>query len=248
MKLNVLLVSRDSGALQVLCAALDDLKITQEGCTAVPDALELLALEHYSALVVDFDLPGATHIVHMARMAPAQRRPVVFALLSPHADVAETFQCGANFILYKPLELDQMRRSLRAGRAFMRPDRRRSARHKTESLVYLRFGDLCPTPAIVLDLNERGLSIQAAEPLPSTPIPLRFILPGTEYLLEGQGDVIWADEDGRAGILFTDLPESSRKQLKLWVMKRSKRARRTHLPIKATKARTLSAHRSATSQ
>jgi CheY-like chemotaxis protein len=241
MRLNALLVGRDSNALPVLCAALDALKVSPETCPSVPDALELLSLQHYSALVVDLDLPGAAHVVRMARMAPPQRRPVIFALLGLHADVADTFQCGANFVLYKPVMLEQIARSLRAGRAFMRPDRRGSSRHQTESLVYLRFGDLCPTPAIVLDLNERGLCVQASEPLPPTRIPLRFILPGTEFLIEGRGDVIWADDSGKAGILFTELPASSRKQLKLWVAKRGKKQGQSHVAARTNKARHLPA-------
>ena len=119
----------------------------------------------------------------------------------------------------------------------MRPDRRRSSRHQAESLVYLRFGDLCPTPAMVLDLNERGLLVQASEPLPPTRIPLRFILPGTEFLVEGRGDVVWADDSGRAGILFTELPASSQKQLKQWVSKREKKQSRATLTQKANKSR-----------
>jgi ActR/RegA family two-component response regulator len=233
MSFNALLVSGDTSSLGVLCAALEELKIEQETCRSVPDALELLAVEPYSALLVDFDLPGAAHVVRMARMAPPQRRPVVFALLSLHADVVDTFQCGANFVLNKPADVHQIFRSLRAGRAFMRRDRRRAARHKTEALVYLRFGDLCPMPAIVLDLNERGLAIQAAEPLPPSRIPLRFILPGTEFLIEGRGDVIWADDGGRAGILFTEMPASSKRQLKQWVAKRDRRK-----PVNFSAART----------
>lgn len=247
MGLNALLVSRDSSSLGVLCSALHELKIKQETCGSVPDALELLALEPYSALLVDFDLPGAAHVVRMARMAPPKRRPVVFALLSLHADIVETFQCGANFVLNKPVDTDQLFRSVRAARAFMRVDRRGSARHRTEALVYLRFGDLCPTPAVVLDLNERGLAIQASEPLPASRIPLRFILPGTEFLLEGRGDVIWADDSGRAGILFTEMPLSSKRQLKQWVGKRDKR--KTFLPqvTRSGKSRSISARLSQSS-
>jgi hypothetical protein len=98
---------------------------------------------------------------------------------------------------------------------------------------------LCPTPALVLDLNERGLSVQASEPLPPTRIPLRFIIPGTEFLVEGRGDVIWADDSGRAGILFTELPASSRKQLKLWVSKRAKKQASSNVSVKPTKSRTI---------
>ena len=139
---------------------------------------------------------------------------MVFALISDLTDVGSTFQAGANFVLYKPLLRDQMLRSLRAGRAFMQPDRRRSSRQKMDALVYLRFGDVCPVPALVLDISEHGLSVQASEPLPAAELPLRFILPGTTYMIEGTGDVTWADDMGRGGIFFRDLTSSARRQLK----------------------------------
>lgn len=221
MKLNALLMCREHESMRVLVSALEDLEIDEELCASGPQAMELLALGHYSALVVDFDLPGAAQVVKMARLSPAQRRPVVFAMIDALTDIGSTFQSGANFVLYKPLLMEQVARSLRAGRAFMVPDRRRSARQKTESLVYLRFGDVCPVPALVLELSEDGLSVQASEPLPAADVPLRFILPGTAHLIEGNGEVIWADDTGRAGILFNDLAPNARRQLKAWLTKRS---------------------------
>jgi len=234
MKLNALLMCREHESMRVLVSALEDLEIDEELCASGPQAMELLALGHYSALVVDFDLPGAAQVVKMARLSPAQRRPVVFAMIDALTDIGSTFQSGANFVLYKPLLMEQVARSLRAGRAFMVPDRRRSARQKTESLVYLRFGDVCPVPALVLELSTDGLSVQASEPLPAADVPLRFILPGTAHLIEGNGEVIWADDTGRAGILFNDLAPNARRQLKAWVAKRnSKRATRVAVGEKA---------------
>jgi hypothetical protein len=125
--------------------------------------------------------------------------------------------------LYKPLVREQMERSLRAGQAFMRPDRRKSRRQKTESLVYLRFGDICPVPALVLEISEDGLSVQASEPLPAAELPLRFILPGTSCIIEGSGEVTWADDTGQGGIFFTQLSPSARRQLKAWLSKRDKK-------------------------
>ena len=61
----------------------------------------------------------------------------------------------------------------------MNPDRRRSPRHAVQALVYLHFnvGEL---PALMLDVSEQGLALQAPEPLPSAQeVPLRFVLPGT---------------------------------------------------------------------
>ena len=75
---------------------------------------------------------------------------------------------------------------------------------------------------MVLDLNQNGLALQAPEPLsPVQQVPLRFVLPGTENMVEGTGEVIWADDGGRAGMLFSRLTPASRKYLKQWFGKRT---------------------------
>ena len=237
MKLNALLMCREHESLTMLADALQELAIDQEACVSEPHAMELLALGRYSALLVDFDLPGAAQVVHMARLAPAQRRPVVFAVINALTDIGSTFQAGANFVLYKPLVRDQVLRSLRAGRVFMQPDRRQSTRQRGESLVYLRFGDVCPVPALVLDISEDGLAVQASEPLPAAELPLRFILPGTTYMIEGSGEVTWADDTGRAGIFFSDLTPAARRQLKAWLSKQDKRKPRSSVPVRTAKSR-----------
>lgn len=234
MKLTALLMCREHESLSMLAKALEELEVDQEACVSAPNAMELLALGHYSALVVDFDLPGAAQLVHMARLAPAQRRSVVFAVIDAHIDVGSTFQAGANFVLYKPLVREQVLRSLRAGRVFMQPDRRQSPRHKTDTLVYLKFGDVCPIPALVLDISEDGLAVQASEPLPAAELPLRFILPGTTYTIEGSGEVAWADDTGRAGIFFNQLTPTARRQLKAWLAKRDKNKPRSSAPSPRT--------------
>src|SRR5438477_7602025 len=148
----------------------------------------------------------------IARLAPTQRRPVVFAMIGALTEIAATFQAGANFVIYKLLTSEQVVRSLRAGKAFMRADRRRSRRQKLETLVYLQFG-IAAMPAMVLDLNEQGISLQSPEPLPPVQeVPLRFVLPGTSNMVEGTGEVIWTDDRGRAGILFSRLTAASRKR------------------------------------
>ena len=110
----------------------------------------------------------------------------------------------------------------------MQADRRRSRREKLDSMVYLRFDNVCPLPALVTEVSEDGLSVQTAEPLPAIEVPIRFILPGTAHMMEGTGEVAWADEAGRAGILFSDLSDSSRRELKDWIRRRSHRRAQTN--------------------
>jgi len=45
-------------------------------------------------------------------------------------------------------------------------------------------------------------------------------LPGTSHMVEGMGEVVWADDGGRAGMLFSRLTPASRKYLKQWFVKR----------------------------
>src|SRR6266571_3932730 len=140
MAFNGLLMCREQQSLRVLAAALDELEIEQEICPSAPEAMELMMQGRYSALVLDFDLPGAALVARIARLAPPYRRPVIFAMIGPLTGVAGTYQAGANFVFYKPLGLEQVTRSLRAGRVFMQPDRRRSPRQKLEALIYLQYG------------------------------------------------------------------------------------------------------------
>jgi len=238
MRLNALLLCRDQQSLRTLAAALDELEIEPEVCLSSQDALELLAHGHYSSLILDFDMPGALQVARLARLAPPQRRPVVFAMIGARTGIANALQAGANFVLYKPLVFEQVTRSLRAGRGFMRPDRRRSPRQKLETLVYLQFG-VAALPAIVLDVNEQGLALQAPEPLPPVErVPLRFVLPGTEYMVEATGEMIWADDEGRVGMLFAHLAPSAKKHLKEWLAKKSPKKRVARPVGHAEKSRT----------
>jgi CheY-like chemotaxis protein len=225
MPLNALLLCREHHALQMLGAALDALDIEQDICLSAPAAMEKLATNRYSALVLDFDLPASVQVARVARIAPPQKRPVVFAMIGASTGIASALQAGANFVLYKPLIHDQIMRSLRAGRGFMRPDRRSTSRQKIESLVYLQFG-IAALPAIVLNVTEKGLALQAAEPLPAAQsIPFRFVLPGTPHMIDGSGEMIWADDNGRVGMLFTEITAASKKHLKEWLSKHAPQER-----------------------
>jgi len=233
MRLNALLVSDDRPSLRVLGALLDVLQIEHQTSNSAGEAVELEVRGHYSALMLDFDLPGAGRVAQMARMASPGRRPVVFALVSAFTSVGGALQSGVNFVLYKPLTYEQVAHSLRAGQGFMKANPRHSDRHPLETLVYLEFG-AAALPAMMLDLSEQGLALQAPEPLPPVQnVRLHFVLPATSYLVEATGKVIWTDEDGRAGMFFSRLTPASRHHLKNWLAKRgakTKNAVRVLLP------------------
>lgn len=209
---------RPGQPLRPLTAALDEVRIGQDHCSSAQEAIELLAGGKYSAVVLDFDLPGAAQVAKLARVAPANRRPVVFAMIGALTDIGGTFQAGANFVLYKPLVYEQMARSVRAAHGFMLEDRRRLPRQRVATVVYLLFGRHLAIPTLMLDLNEEGLSVQAAEPLPAMDrVPLHFLLPGSARVIEGVADVVWADDAGRAGMFFSQMTTSAQRSLRHWL-------------------------------
>jgi hypothetical protein len=222
---NALLVCAERQSLKVLESLLDELEIRHDACHRCADAMERAVGGQYSALVLDFDLEGCAQIGKLARMAAPQQRSVLFALVGASTPLNDTSHAGANVVLYKPLNLDQVRCSLRAGRELMRADRRRDSRHRVETLVYLQFG-VAAMPALVLDLSEQGLALQTPEPFPPVrEVPLRFALPGTSHMIEAVGEVIWSDDSGRAGLFFSQLKPNSRKYLNNWLLNRGAKKR-----------------------
>jgi hypothetical protein len=184
------------------------------------ETIETLATGYHSGLVVDFDLPHAVQVAKIARNIPGKRKPVLFGMIGVDTPIGEVFQAGTSFVLYKPLDLLQVLHSLRAAQGFMRADRCRSSRSKSETLAYLQL-PTGTTPALVQDVTEQGISIQAAEPLsPLRAVSLRFLLPGTSQVVHATGDFIWADEQGRAGLFFQDMPAACRRDLQAWLKKR----------------------------
>src|SRR6266852_3510300 len=219
MRLNALVMSRSHSSVRTLVAAFAELGIEYRISLSASETIETLATGHHSALVVDFDLPHAVQVARLARSISGKRKPVLFGMMGAETPVGAVFQAGANFALYKPLDLLQVLHSLRAAQGFMQADRRRSARQKNETLAYLQL-QTGTTPALVQDLTEQGISIQAAEPLlPVRAVALRFLLPGTSQVVHATGDFIWADGEGRAGLFFQDIPAACRRDLQAWLRK-----------------------------
>lgn len=219
MQVNALVMSRNGPALKVLVAAFAELGIEYRVSASILETLEMLSVGHHSAVIMDFDVPEAISVARMARTLPEKRRPVLFGMIGSTTPVDSVFQAGANFVLYKPLDLLQVLHSLRAARGFMQEDRRSVPRQKSEGLAYLQF----PTgtvPALVLDVTEQGLSLQAAEVLtPLRAVPLRFLLPNSEQVVHAIGDFIWADKNGRAGLFFSKIAAACRRDLQAWLKK-----------------------------
>ena len=222
MRQSAAVLCHDKASFETLEATLKKLGIEPVNCTSGREALELVMAGRCSTLIVDFDLPGAEEVIRMAALLPPGQKPALLAVASrAWPGTGEAFQSGASRILYRPLETEQVKDALKAGRKARKSNRRKSTRYEVKTLVYLDLegGAL---PAVSIDIGEHGLALQATEPVPmSSNLAFRCVLPGTDVTLQGHADVIWASDQGRAGLFFSQLAPAARKHLKHWLSKRS---------------------------
>jgi hypothetical protein len=236
MKLNALVMSRNTGAIKALVTAFAELGIEYRTSFSALETMEILAQGRHSALIIDFDSPHAVQVAKMARSITPKHRPVLFGMIGPATAIAQVFHAGGNFALYKPLDFLQILHSFRAAEAFMQADRREASRHRGETIAYLELPG-ATVPALVQDLTEHGISIQAAEPLvPMRGLSLRFVLPETTLVVHATGDFIWTDKAGRAGLFFTNVPAACRRDLQAWLRKRD--GKKSHAPQPAFEVKT----------
>lgn len=211
----------DKKSLQTLQASLAQLDTELVNCKSHQEALELVMSGHCSTMIVDFDLPGAEEAIRMASLLPPGQKPVLLAVASrAWPGTGQAFQSGASRILYRPLTGEVVREALKSGKKAGRSNRRKSERYDVKTLVYLELesGTLA---GISIDIGECGLAMQATEPVPiNSNLAFRCILPGTDITLHGHADVIWASDQGRAGLFFSKLAPAARKHLKQWLSKR----------------------------
>jgi len=209
--------------MQALQTSLEDLGIELLNCASSEKALQVALAGGCSTLIVDFDLPGANEVIRMAALLPAKQKPALIAIASrAWPGTGQAFQSGASRILYRPLDKDQLREALKSGRKRGHDCRRRSTRYEAKTLVYLDF-EQDRVPAMTIDISEHGMALQATEPVPMTSnLPFRCALPGTHCTLQGYADVVWASDQGRAGLFFSKLTPAARKHLKDWLRKRSR--------------------------
>jgi FixJ family two-component response regulator len=222
MRQSAAVICHDKRSLQTLGTTLEQLSIELVNCQTGQEALELVMAGRASTLIVDFDLPGAEEVIRMAALLPPSQKPALLAVASrAWPGTGQAFQSGASRILYRPIEGEQVKDALKVDRKTKKSNRRKSGRYEVKTLVYLDLenGTL---PGVSIDIGEHGLAVQATEPVPmSSNLAFRCVLPGTDVTLQGHADVMWASDQGRAGLFFSKLAPAARKHLKQWLSKRS---------------------------
>jgi CheY-like chemotaxis protein len=226
MRHSAAVLCHDKRSLATLETTLLELGITLVKCASGQEALELVMAGRCSTLIVDFDLSGAEEVIRMAALLPPGQKPALLAVASrAWPGTGQAFQSGASRILYRPLQAEQLKDALMAERKNRNTNQRKSTRYEIKTLVYLEL-ESGTLSGVSIDIGEHGLAVQATEPVPViSDLAFRCVLPGTDFTLQGYADVVWASDQGRAGLFFSKITPAARKHLKSWLNKRSAHSR-----------------------
>ena len=215
MTLSALLVCVDEAASRVLREVLEELSIRVETCLDFPRAAIRLAQDRFDVVLLDADSGGdVISLLRETRLSRLNDATLAVALVSGQEKIRELFSLGVNFVLYKPVAYDRVRSSLRAARAAMRKEKRKSGRAPVHTHATVDYANVQQEKATLVNLAQDGMSVLFGKKFPpTTKVYFQFRLPDQAASVRLSGQVIWQDWNGRAGFQFVDVPKSSRRLL-----------------------------------
>jgi CheY-like chemotaxis protein len=219
MTLSSLLVCADEASVEVLKRVLEELGIQVEFCVEVARAAVRLAQQRFDLIILDCQTQAdVTSLLHESRSSRLNDASLAVAVVSGQENIREIFSLGVNFVLYKPVSHERALSSLRAAQSVLYRDKRRKARATVHAHATIDYAGGEQAKATLVDLGEEGMAVNFAKRLPPTcKVYFQFQLPGQTANVRLSGQVVWQDWNGRAGIQFVDVPQTSRRVLQEWL-------------------------------
>src|SRR6202020_2164177 len=161
MNLSSLLVCADEASVQVLNGVLKGLGLRVEFCTDPVRAAVRLAQERFDLIILDCATQAdVTSLLQETRSSRLNDTTLAVAVVAGQENIREMFSLGVNFVLYKPVSYERALSSLRAARAVMRKDKRRSARAPVHAHATIDYANVAQEKATLVDLAENGMAVQ----------------------------------------------------------------------------------------
>src|SRR5438270_1368690 len=207
MATQSLVVSSDPIILGQLRPLMNEFGMAMHSCHEHQSALDSLKREKFDTVIIDCDEdPNGLELLSNLRQNPAHQKTVAVGITSNVYEMQQLFDSGATFVLSKPLPLEDARRILRISKGVITRVVRRFLRLDVGDMATATLGDA--QESIILNISQRGLAVQAAQPLKrGQMIYVSFLMPGSFDLIEGMAEVMWADNVGRSGLECRALAE-----------------------------------------
>ena len=221
MTLSSLLVCADAAAVDVLRRVLEELDMKVELCSDVARAGVRLAQERYDLIVLDCKKQrDAIGLLLGSRSSRLNDLTLAVVVVEGQESIREMFSLGVNFVVYKPVAYERALSSLRAAQTLLYRDKRRKARAMVHTQATVDYAGGEQVRATLVDLAEDGMAVTFGKKLPPTSkVYFQFQLPGQKATVRLSGQVVWQDWNGRAGVQFVDVPQTSRRIMSEWLQK-----------------------------
>jgi CheY-like chemotaxis protein len=219
MTLSSLLVCVDEASVEVLKRVLEELGIQVELCSDPVRASVRLVQEHFDLIILDCENQAdVTSLLHDSRTSRLNDATLAVAVVAGQENIREMFSLGVNFVLYKPVSYERALSSLRAAQSVLFRDKRKKARAQVHAHAIIDYAGVEQARATLVDLAEDGMAVNFGKKMPPTcKVYFQFQLPGQTASVRLSGQIVWQDWNGRAGIQFVDVPQSSRRILREWL-------------------------------
>ena len=213
MTLSALLVCADEIASGVLHQVLEELNIRVESCADLVRAGIRAQQERFDVVIVDGQSTSdVLSLLRETRLSRLNDSTLAVAVVPSQESIRELFSLGVNFVLYKPVAYDRALSSLRAARAVMRKEKRKSERATVHTHATVDYANVEQEKATLIDLAQDGMSVLFGKKLPPTSkVYFQFKLPGQSSSVRLSGQLVWQEWNGRGGVQFLDVPRSSRR-------------------------------------
>jgi len=217
--LEGLVVASDAEVVDVFSRSLSEIGLRMEAHADAESAVLALSRKKFDVVIVDCGGGSkSAEILKTVRWLPSNNKAVVVAVAGEGTGVREAFASGADFVLSKPVQLEQATRALWAGYGSMLRERRRYFRHRLDVPLEVQLESGEKTPARTLNVSESGLAISANQGMRAgQKIQFSFTLPDTNLLISGSAQIVWTDGRGQAGAHFEELKPPALQELKNWL-------------------------------
>lgn len=234
MATQTLVISRDPYVADALRPLMYEAGMEMEVCTSLPSPGSSLMAMKVDTVMVDCDADSGGFELLSAIRQEAGPKMIAVGLTRDFNDMQKAFECGATFVLNKPLPLEDARRILRISKGVSTRVVRRFLRLPVNTLSIATVDDR--QEAVIENVSQRGLAIQCTEPIAiGQMVYVAFLLPDTFTLIESMAQVMWTDPSGRAGVEFRSLTEESEDALSQWIYERAKETRPGLAPPRSRK-------------
>jgi DNA-binding response OmpR family regulator len=172
----------------------------------------------YQGLVLDFDtVPAAIPALRRRRESPPNKDAVVFAVATGAERRDRALQDGAHFLLQRPIESREIKRTLHIAFDLMRRERRRYFRCAAELPVELIFITGKSIQCFTTNVSSNGMAVKTPVPLTlAQTMDIALLLPQGGTVL-ATGIVIWDDKHGKCGLKVQCSGPEMRKKLDSWL-------------------------------